>query len=104
MATTLLLYLILNMHRRGTGFFQAFDRSGDVEGASPARIDIDQQGQGAGISDTAHVDENVIQRCDAKIGQAAGAGRYTAAGQVERLKSRVFGQHSGIGVNGADDL
>ena len=48
--------------------------------------------------------EHVVERGDAEVRQAAGAGRHAAAGEVERLEAGCLGQPRGIGVDGADHL
>ena len=61
-------------------------------------------GSVAGVGDAADVDEHVVQRADAEIGQAERVRGDAAAGEIERAEAAWLGQARGVGVDGADDL
>jgi len=77
---------------------------GDVKGASPARIDIDQERQGGRRSDSAQVGEYLLQGRHAEIRQAEGIVRDAGAGKIHRPVSDAFRHHGRVGVDGANDL
>lgn len=104
MTTALLGNLVLNVDSRSTGTFHFADGAGDVEGATPAGINIDQQRYVGSCGDTANVLDHVVQGGHAQIRQAVGGIGDAATGQVDGLVAHFIGHHGGIGVDGADNL
>ena len=99
-----LLHLILNMRRRRARPDQGANRAGDIKGPAPAGVNIDQRRQAACLGNTANIDEDIFQRGDAEIRQAAGSGRHAAAGDIQGKIAGRLGQPGMIGIDRAHDL
>ena len=97
-------YLVFDMHRSGSGALHGADGAGDVEGASPAGVDVDQQRQVGDLGDAADVDQHIFHGADTEIGHAERVGRHSSAGKVERAKAGRLRHARRVGVDGADHL
>ena len=78
--------------------------AGDVEGAAPAGVDVDQQRQLGDVGDAPHVLEHVVEAGHAQVRQAAGGGGHPAAREVERAIAGALGHDRVVGVDRPDDL
>ena len=105
MAAALGADLVLDVAGGGAGLDQRLDGALDVEGAgAEAGVDVDQQRHIAHIGDAAHIDQHVVHRVDAQVGQAQGARGHAAAREVDGAITSPLGQQRVVGVDGADDL
>ncbi|MCY1450440.1 hypothetical protein D9M71_672450 [compost metagenome] len=104
MATALGADLVLDVHGSHAGLLERADGAGDVEGAAPAGVDVDQQRQGGGVGDAAGIDQHVFHGADAEVRNAQRVGRHAAAGDVQRLEAGGFGHARGIGGDRTSDL
>ena len=97
-------YLVFDVHGGSPGALHGADGAGDVEGASPAGVDIDQQRQVGDLGDAAHVDQHIFHGADAEVGHAERVGGHSTAGEVERAKAGGLRHARGERVDGADHL
>ena len=104
MTTAFLGHLIFDMDCRCASAFHFANCASNVEGAAPPGIDVYQQRDVGGRSDTADILDHIVQRGHAQIWQTIGRIGNTAAGQVDGLMTDLFRHHGSIGVDGADDL
>ena len=104
MTAAFLLYLVLQMNGGGAGLVHVADGTGDVEGAAPTGVDVDQHRQIGDVGDAAQIGEHIFHSCDTEIGNTAGAGSHTAAGDVEGAVAGGLGEAGVIGVDGAHAL
>ena len=70
MPAAFLAHLIFQMHGGHAGADHGFDGAGDVEGAAPACVDVDQKRRLGGPSDAAGIFKHIVQGRHAKVGQA----------------------------------
>ena len=103
-AATLLADLVFQMHGRHARLDERTHGARDVECAAPAGVDVDEQRQVGCIGDAARVDQHVVHRADAEIGDAERIRRDAAARQVQRLEADRLGHFCGIGGDRADYL
>ncbi len=96
--------LVFHVDGGRPGLADGADGAGDVERATPAGVDVDEQGEGAGFGDATDVDEDVVHGADAEVRDAERVRGHAAAGQVQRLEAGGLRQPRGIGGDGADDL
>ena len=82
------------MHGGRAGLDHGANGAGDVEGAAPAGVDVDEQGEGRGIGDAADVDQHVFHGADAEVGNAERVGSHASAGKIERAKARGLGKRA----------
>ena len=85
MATTLLRNLIFDVHGSGACRNHLLDGAGDIERATPAGIDVDQQRSFNLVGDATHVGQHIIERGHAEIRQAIGIIGDASAGQQVEL-------------------
>ena len=105
MAAALGAHLVFDVASGGAGLDQALDGALDVEGGgAKARVDVNQQGRVTHVGDAAHVDQHVVHRVDAQIGQAQRACGHTATRQVDGAVTGAFREQRVVGVDGANDL
>ncbi len=97
-------YLVFHVHGRGSGALHGADGAGDIEGASPPGVDIDQQRQGGDVGNAANVDQHIFHGADAEIGHAQRVGGHSSAGKVECAKAGGLRHARRVGVDGADHL
>ena len=72
--------------------------------AAPSRCRYRPAAADRDIGDAAHVDQHVVHRADAEIGQPERIGGDAAARQVKRLEAGALGHQRVIGVDRADHL
>ena len=104
MAAALLRDLILDVYPPGPCSDHRTDGPGDVEGATPTCIDVDEQRHIRRVGDAPNVVHDVVQRCHAQIRQTIGRICDPAAGKIDGAISDSLGHHGGIGVDRAHDL
>ncbi len=63
-------YLVFHVHGSGPFALHGADGAGNVEGASPAGIDVDQQWQARDLGNAAHIDQHIFHGADAEVGHA----------------------------------
>ena len=63
-------YLVLHVNGGHTRLLQGPNGARNIEGTTPAGVDVHQQRKGCGVDNSASIGENVFHRADAKVGQA----------------------------------
>ena len=104
MAAALGADLVFDVHGGRAGIDHGADGAGDVEGAAPAGVDVDEQRERGGGGDAADVGEDVFHGADAEVGQAERVGGDASAGEIEGAEAGGLGQARGVGVDGAGHL
>ena len=66
-ATALLADLVFHVHSRHTCLDERANGACDVEGATPAGVDVDHQRHLHGVGNAARVDQHVFHRADAQV-------------------------------------
>ena len=96
--------LVFHVHGAGAGLDHRAHRARDVKGAAPARIDVDQQGQGSDFGDAGDIGQHVLQSADSQVGHAERVRGHAATRKIKRLVAGGFGHARGVSVDRADDL
>ncbi len=104
MTAALGAHLVLDVHGGSSGALHGANGAGDIEGASPPRVDVDQQRQRGDFGDTANIDQHIFHAADPKIGHAKRVGSHSSAGKVKRAEARCLRHARRVGVDGADHL
>ena len=103
-AAALGLDLVLDVHAGGAGADHLLHGAGDVEGAAPAGVGVDEQRQLGDVGDAPHVLEDVVEAGQAQVRQSVGGGCHAASGEVERAIADTLGHDRVVGVDRPDDL
>ena len=102
-AAAFLRHLVFDVHGGHTGALKVADAAGNVKGAAPTHIDVYQQRGVYIIGNAACINQHVFHGGDAQIGNAARAGCYAAAGQVNGFETAVGSEAGEVGVDTADN-
>ena len=104
MAAALGADLVFDMYGGCAGVDHGADGAGDIEGAAPAGVDVDEERKGRGGCDAADVGEDVFHSADAEVGEAERVGGDASAGEIEGAEAGGLGEARGVCIDGAGDL
>ena len=92
------------MDRSGAELDHRPYRTGDIERAAPAGIDVHQHRKIGGVGDAPYIGQHVVHGADAEVRDPERTGCHATARNIDRLEARMFGEPRSIGIDRAHDL